>query len=57
MGDVATTRRQNLMTVHRICSTRAKFEVATKEALNPIAQDIKKGKLRCGQHPTQSIRI
>lgn len=26
--------------------TRAKMEVATKEKLNPIAQDIKKGKLR-----------
>jgi inorganic pyrophosphatase len=26
--------------------TKAKMEVATKEPLNPIAQDIKKGKLR-----------
>lgn len=26
--------------------TRAKMEVATKEQYNPIAQDIKKGKLR-----------
>lgn len=26
--------------------TKAKMEVATKEASNPIAQDIKKGKLR-----------
>jgi hypothetical protein len=27
-------------------STRAKMEVATKEEMNPIAQDTKKGKLR-----------
>jgi len=27
-------------------STKAKMEVATKEAKNPIAQDTKKGKLR-----------
>lgn len=27
-------------------NTKAKMEVATKEKLNPIAQDIKKGKLR-----------
>jgi hypothetical protein len=29
-----------------LCSAKAKMEVATKEASNPIAQDIKKGKLR-----------
>lgn len=28
-------------------STKAKMEVATKEEMNPIAQDTKKGKLRC----------
>jgi hypothetical protein len=27
-------------------STKAKMEVATKEAMNPISQDMKKGKLR-----------
>jgi inorganic pyrophosphatase len=26
--------------------TKAKFEIATKEAMNPISQDIKNGKLR-----------
>jgi len=26
--------------------TKAKMEIATKEEFNPIAQDIKKGKLR-----------
>lgn len=29
-----------------LCSAKAKMEVSTKEAMNPIAQDIKKGKLR-----------
>jgi len=41
-------------TVHFICEipkwTRAKYEVATKENLNPIKQDTKNGRLRFYQH-------
>ena len=35
--------------------TKAKMEVATKEASNPIAQDIKKGKLRGKQRVRVSV--
>jgi inorganic pyrophosphatase len=40
--------------VHFICEipkwTRAKYEIATKEQLNPIKQDVKNGRLRFYQH-------
>lgn len=40
--------------VHFICEipkwTRAKYEIATKELLNPIKQDVKNGRLRFYQH-------
>ena len=36
--------------------TKAKMEVATKEASNPIAQDIKKGKLRGDQMRARHIK-
>jgi inorganic pyrophosphatase len=40
--------------VHFICEipkwTRAKYEIATKENLNPIKQDVKNGRLRFYQH-------
>eukprot|EP00475_Leptophrys_vorax_P012267 TRINITY_DN1868_c0_g1_i1.p1 TRINITY_DN1868_c0_g1~~TRINITY_DN1868_c0_g1_i1.p1 ORF type:complete len:404 (+),score=130.11 TRINITY_DN1868_c0_g1_i1:223-1434(+) len=40
--------------VHFICEipkwTRAKYEIATKEMLNPIKQDVKNGRLRFYQH-------
>lgn len=46
LSNLPSSHSQHLQVVEIPKMTKAKMEVATKEANNPIAQDMKKGKLR-----------